>query len=133
MIDLNSPAYRLCQTKSGLRVISGTLASDSALERTAVIISHVMDSVDPRVSQSMKDKNFRHAVMAAYPRELTTDIPEHSFLDSEFWDERARGLGRCCTVYCTVLYCTVFKGPQSMFQWEALLRRMSCATLMTGK
>ena len=24
----------------------------------------------------------RHAVMASYPAELTTDIPEHSFLDS---------------------------------------------------
>ena len=52
--------------------------------------------------------------MASYPAELTTDIPEHSFLDagdiekkklnsyhsqipffswSDFWDERARGLG----------------------------------------
>ena len=79
----------------------------------------------------MKGKCFRHAVMASYPRELTTDIPEHSFLDSgeiqiskirhstiilnaetdfhftlclfcahfffisfsDFWDERARGLG----------------------------------------
>ena len=27
-------------------------------------------------------KCFRHAVMASYPAELTTDIPEHSFLDS---------------------------------------------------
>ena len=30
--------------------------------------------------------------MGAYPSELTTDIPEHSWLGSEY-DERARGLG----------------------------------------
>ena len=31
--------------------------------------------------------------MATYPRELTTHIPEHRFLDPNFWNERARGLG----------------------------------------
>ena len=40
----------------------------------------------------------RHAVMAAYPQEVTTDIPEHSFLDPSFWDERARGLGATTSV-----------------------------------
>ena len=84
---------RLCRTLSGLRVVSANLATAQALERTAFIISHVMESVDPQVSQSMNDYNFRHAVMAAYPAELTTNIPEHAFLDSDFWDERARGLG----------------------------------------
>ena len=29
--------------------------------------------------------------MAEYPEEKTTDIPEHSHMDPEFWDERARG------------------------------------------
>ena len=32
--------------------------------------------------------------MAAYPKELTTDIPEHSFLTpADYWNERARGIG----------------------------------------
>ena len=36
--------------------------------------------------------------MAAYPRELTTHLPEHSFLDPAFWNERARGLGATIAV-----------------------------------
>ena len=36
--------------------------------------------------------------MGSYPSELTTDIPEHSFLDPSFWDERARGLGATLAV-----------------------------------
>ena len=28
----------------------------------------------------MARAGFRHAVMAAYPTELTTDLPEHAFL-----------------------------------------------------
>jgi len=35
----------------------------------------------------------RVAIMAEYPEEKTTDIPEHSHMDPSFWDERARGLG----------------------------------------
>ena len=44
----------------------------------------------------MTNNGFRHAVMGAYPDEVTTDIPEHAFLASDAntdWDERARGLG----------------------------------------
>ena len=38
----------------------------------------------------------RIVIMAEYPKEVTTDVPEHAFLkdDTETdWDERARGLG----------------------------------------
>ena len=38
----------------------------------------------------------RIVIMAEYPKEVTTDVPEHEFLadDTETdWDERARGLG----------------------------------------
>ena len=103
----------MCRTKSGLRVISASLATAPALERTAVIISHVMDSVDQRVSQSMNDKNFRHAVMAAYPLELTTDIPEHAWLSpASYWDERARGLGEWCQVYLNLYNSQVAKSVE---------------------
>ena len=40
----------------------------------------------------MTNNKFRHAVMAAYPAELTLNIPEHSWLSSSY-NERARGLG----------------------------------------
>jgi len=89
----NSGYYtRLCTTHTGLRVVSGSLASDEALEKTAFIIDKVMAMVDPRVAPEMNSNGFRHAVMAAYPTEVTTDIPEHAHL-GEWWDERARGLG----------------------------------------
>ena len=51
---------------------------------------------DPRVPLTMTNNGFRHAVMAPYPMEVTTDIPEHAFLANDAntdWDERARGLG----------------------------------------
>jgi len=51
-----------------------------------------MAYVDPRVAQSMTARGFRHAVMAAYPAELSTHIPEHAWLGS-YYNERARGLG----------------------------------------
>ena len=45
----NSDYYtRLCTTHHDLRVISGSLASDEALEQTAHLINSIMDYVDPR-------------------------------------------------------------------------------------
>ena len=92
----NSDYYRrLCVTSGGLAIMT-KLASDAALERTAALISHVTEAADPRVLASMQSHGFRHAVMAAYPLELTTHIPEHSWLSpASYWDERARGLGEC--------------------------------------
>ena len=93
---------RMCLSHQNLKIITGTLAMDIALERTANLLDHVTEFVDPRVFFKMNENQFRHAVMAAYPAELTTDIPEHSFLSSDpntNWDERARGLGEsrvCC-------------------------------------
>ena len=39
----------------------------------------------------------RIVIMAEYPKEVTTDIPEHAYLKNDpytNWDERARGLGK---------------------------------------
>jgi len=83
---------RLCTTNNNLKIISANRASNAALERTAYLIDNVMAKVDPRVAQSMNARGFRHAVMAAYPSELTTHIPEHAWLGA-YWNERARGLG----------------------------------------
>ena len=82
----------MCTTHHGLRVISGSMASDEALEQTAHLINSIMDYVDPMVAPKMTSNGFRHAVMAPYPTELTTDIPEHAWL-GDSWNERARGLG----------------------------------------
>merc|ERR1712013_728262 len=62
---------RLCTTNNNLKIVSAGRASNAALERTAYLIG---------------------TVMAAYPSELTTHIPEHAWLGA-YWNERARGLG----------------------------------------
>jgi len=95
----NSHYYRqLCTTSSGLRVVSHGLASSAALQRTALLLSKVTATVEASVTRAMTARGFRHALMAAYPRELTTHLPEHSFLDPAFWNERARGLGATLAV-----------------------------------
>jgi hypothetical protein len=73
--------------------VSRGRASSRAIERTAFLLSRVTAMVNPRVMASMTARGFRHAVMAAYPAELTTHLPEHAFLDPGYWNERARGLG----------------------------------------
>jgi len=83
---------RLCTTNNGLKIVASSRPSSAALERTAYLIGNVMANVDPRVAQSMNARGFRHAVMAAYPAEVTTHIPEHAWLGA-YWNERARGLG----------------------------------------
>jgi len=89
----NSHFYtRLCTTNNNLKIVSSSRPTNAALERTAYLIGNVMANVDPRVAQSMNAKGFRHAVMAAYPQEVTTHIPEHAWLGA-YWNERARGLG----------------------------------------
>jgi len=95
----NSHYYRqLCTTSKGLRIVSAGRASRRALERTAFLLSQVTANVDPRVTASMTARGFRHAVMARYPAELTTHLPEHAFLDPGYWNERARGLGATVAV-----------------------------------
>jgi len=95
----NSHYYReLCTTSKGLRIVSAGRASRRALERTAFLLSQVTAYVDPRVTASMTARGFRHAVMARYPAELTTHLPEHAFLDPGYWNERARGLGATVAV-----------------------------------
>ena len=45
----NSDYYtRLCTTRHDLKVISGSIASNEALEQTASLLNSIMDYVDPR-------------------------------------------------------------------------------------
>jgi len=83
---------KLCTTNNNLKIVSSSRPTNAALERTAYLIGNVMANVDSRVAQSMNTRGFRHAVMAAYPAEVTTHIPEHAWLGA-YWNERARGLG----------------------------------------
>jgi len=89
----NSHYYtRLCVTSKGLRIITGRKASDAALERTAFLFDKVTAEVDRRVTDKMTQMNFRHAVMATYPTELTLDLPEYRKMPPS-WNEIYRGMG----------------------------------------
>ena len=73
--------YQLTQWLGFQVKLIWTLALLTTLQRFATKTSDNIGFYPPWVS--MKGMTcFRHAVMASYPAELTTDIPEHSFLDS---------------------------------------------------
>ena len=76
----------------GIPILSSLQASDKALQRACYIVRFMLaDREDLRRAQYYNKG--RVAIMATYPREMTTHIPEHRFLDPNFWNERARGLG----------------------------------------
>ena len=76
----------------GIPILSSLQTSDKALKRACYIVRFMLaDREDLRRAQYYNKG--RVAIMATYPRELTTHIPEHRFLDPNFWNERARGLG----------------------------------------
>merc|ERR1719317_1607142 len=115
----NSHFYtRLCTTNNNLKIVSSSRPTNAALERTAYLIGNVMANVDPRVAQSMNARGFRHAVMAAYPQEVTTHIPEHAWLGA-YWNERARGPG-ATGIYAMTDFKEYFaEGVQSYFDTNA--------------
>jgi hypothetical protein len=72
-------------------VLASERVSDFALLEARFLIEQMIGH-RPDVLAAIARNRVRFAVMA--PRELTTDIPEHSDLTpKEHWDKRARGLG----------------------------------------
>ena len=84
---------RLCLSGTGIPIVSANYAKAEALERTAFVLDNLMVTVDSAVMPMMTSKGFRHAVMGRPDVERTTMLPEYSHLDSDYWDERARGFG----------------------------------------
>lgn len=93
--ELDSFYKKYVEAAGGIPVISSDLVSDEALLVAAMTINRML-AHRPDAARHMADIKFRYAVMAAYPKEKTTDIPEHSWLPKDYWDERARGLGATC-------------------------------------
>ena len=85
---------KLCRTHFGLAVVTGSFASDKALERTAWTMDSMMMRIDPQVARLMIGKGFRQAVLGSYPSENDTSLPEFSHLVQ---NRMTRGLG--ATVY----------------------------------
>lgn len=79
----------------GLPILGSSSVKDEALVAAYERVIGMSSALDPKVIKAMTDINTRLSIMAQ--TELTTDIPEHSDLNTAFpatdWDIRARGLG----------------------------------------
>lgn len=89
-LDLDT-FYRKYLDVSGLPVIGSSKVSDAALREAAWIVRKMIgERAD--ILEAMARNKTRLVVMAH--DEYTTDVPEHSHLESRvYWDRRARGLG----------------------------------------
>jgi len=89
----NAYYYRkLCYSGMGMPIITGSLARDAAIERTAWTLDNMLAKVDPVVIKAMNKAFFRQAVMGRFPSEVITSLPEYRNQDPNFWYTR-RGCG----------------------------------------
>ena len=96
-----APFYQKHITVAGFPIVGSAKVSDHALREAAWIVRHVVGERDD-ILQAMAANKVRLVVMAW--DEYTTDVPEHSQLQSKvFWDRRARGLG--ATLHNPVVSC----------------------------
>jgi len=89
-----SSFYKKYIDADGIPVICSSKVPDEALLKARDIIIMMMSKLKVNITDTMKARGVRIAVMARY--EGTTDIPEHQFLEQDTslnWDVRARGLG----------------------------------------
>ena len=85
------PFYQKYVSAGGLPVVGSGKVTDYALLEAAWIVGQMLTN-RPDILRAMASNHTRLAVMAY--NEFTTDIPEHSRLQTRiFWDRRARGLG----------------------------------------
>ena len=85
------PFYTQWIDVEGLPVVASAKVNPYAVKEAAYLIRQVIGH-RPVVLQALAQNNVRFAVMAY--NELTTEIPEHSDLQPDYyWDRRARGLG----------------------------------------
>lgn len=83
--------YQKCVMVGDLPVVGSTNVSDQAVREAGWILQHMLPE-RPDILRTIASNHVRVAVMAW--NEFTTDIPEHSRLQSKvYWDRRARGLG----------------------------------------
>ena len=85
------PFYEQWVDVEGLPVVASAKVNPYAVKEAAYLIRQMIGHRQD-VLQALTQNNVRFAVMAY--NELTTQIPEHSDLQPDFyWDRRARGLG----------------------------------------
>ena len=85
------PFYEQWIDVAGLPVVASSKVNPYAVKEAAWLIRQMIGHRQD-VLQALAENNVRFAVMAY--NELTTQIPEHSDLQPDYyWDRRARGLG----------------------------------------
>ena len=85
------PFYKQWIDVEGLPVVASAKVNPYAVKEAAWLIRQMIGHRQD-VLQALAENNVRFAVMAH--NELTTQIPEHSDLQPDYyWDRRARGLG----------------------------------------
>ena len=85
------PFYKQWTDVEGLPVVASSKVNPYAIKEAAWLIRQMIGHRQD-VLQALAENNVRFAVMAH--NELTTQIPEHSDLQPDYyWDRRARGLG----------------------------------------
>ena len=88
------PFYTRYCDASGIPVLSSSEVPDEAIQWVRFQAVQMLEA-RPEVAAAMAERGTRIAIMAA--TQVTTDIPEHSDLNTAFpgtdWDLRARGLG----------------------------------------
>lgn len=85
------PFYQQWIDVGGVPVLASAKVNPYAVKEAAYLISQMVGH-RPDLLKAMAEKRVRFSVMAY--NEMTTQIPEHSYLGPSFyWDIRARGLG----------------------------------------
>lgn len=85
------PFYKQWIDVEGLPVVASAKVNPYAVKEAAWLIRQMIEHRQD-ILQALAKNNVRFAVMAH--NELTTEIPEHSDLQPDYyWDRRARGLG----------------------------------------
>ena len=85
------PFYEQWVNVDGLPVVASAKVNPYAVKEAAWLIQQMIGHRQD-ILQALAENNVRFAVMAH--NELTTQIPEHSDLQPDYyWDRRARGLG----------------------------------------
>ncbi|XP_038072001.1 uncharacterized protein LOC119740696 [Patiria miniata] len=84
------PFYQKYTHAYGIPIISSSVTQDAALNRACYTVRFLLAD-RKALRDAMYDWYGRVGVIAQTER--TTQIPEHSHLNSDLWDDRARGLG----------------------------------------
>jgi len=85
-----NPFYEKYCDAGGIPVVSSGAVDDLALQQAYYIITNMLASL-PNVREVLVEREAYFAIMGTH--EMQTTLPEYSHMDSDYWDERARGLG----------------------------------------